>query len=158
MHEIGYIIVTDTIPANTGADVSDAIRTPEIAQNASLVSAHAAVRALLLEQQRDVARTHNVIMDGRDIGTVVLPNADVKIFLTADPEVRAKRRYDELVAKQQTVSLDQILADIRQRDTQDTTRAIAPLKQAADAVVVDTSHLEIEDVVAAIQTILGAAK
>ena len=122
-----------------GMDVSDDIRTQDISQKASLVSAHSVVRDVLLDMQRDVAKKHNVIMDGRDIGTVVLPRAKVKIFLTAAPEVRAKRRYDELIAKGQKANLHQILKEIQQRDHQDMNRPIAPLKQAKDAVLVDTS-------------------
>ena len=137
-----------------GMDVTDDIRTQEISQKASLVSAHSVVREVLLNMQRDVAKKHNVIMDGRDIGTVVLPKANVKIFLTADPEVRAKRRYDELIAKGQKANLPQILKEIQQRDHQDMTRAIAPLKQAKDAVKVDTSSLDIDGVVEAIKTVV----
>ena len=138
-----------------GMDVSGDIRTQDISQKASLVSAHAVVRDMLLDMQRDVAKKHNVIMDGRDIGTVVLPRANVKIFLTADPAVRAQRRYDELIAKGQKANLPQILKDIEQRDYQDTHRPIAPLKQAKDAVKVDTSALDIEGVVAAIKAIVS---
>ena len=138
-----------------GMDVSGDIRTQDISQKASLVSAHAVVRDMLLDMQRDVAKKHNVIMDGRDIGTVVLPRANVKIFLTADPEVRAKRRYDELIAKGQKADLNTILKEIQQRDYQDTHRPIAPLKQAKDAVKVDTSALDIEGVVAAIKAIVS---
>ena len=138
-----------------GMDVSDDIRTQDISQKASLVSAHAIVRDLLLDMQRDVAKKHNVIMDGRDIGTVVLPRADVKIFLTASAEVRAKRRYDELTAKGQKANFQQVLKEIQQRDYQDTHREVAPLKQAKDAVLVDTSELDIDGVVAAIRQIIG---
>ena len=138
-----------------GMDVSGDIRTQDISQKASLVSAHAVVRDVLLDMQRNVAKKHNVIMDGRDIGTVVLPKADVKIFLTADAEVRAKRRYDELIAKGQKADLNTILKEIKQRDYQDSHREIAPLKQAKDAVLVDTSSLDIEGVVAAIRQIVG---
>ena len=138
-----------------GMDVSGDIRTQDISQKASLVSAHAVVRDMLLDMQRDVAKKHNVIMDGRDIGTVVLPRANVKIFLTAEPEVRAKRRYDELIAKGQKANLPQILKEIQQRDYQDTHREIAPLKQARDAVKVDTSALDIEGVVTAIKAIVS---
>ena len=137
-----------------GMDVSDDIRTQDISQKASLVSAHSVVRDVLLDMQRDVAKKHNVIMDGRDIGTVVLPKANVKIFLTADPEVRAKRRYDELIGKGQKADLPQILKEIKQRDHQDMTRPIAPLKQARDAVLVDTSALDIDGVVAEIKSIV----
>lgn len=138
-----------------GMDVSADIRTQDISQKASLISAHAVVRDVLLDMQRAVARKHNVIMDGRDIGTVVLPRADVKIFLTADPAVRAKRRYDELIAKGQKADLQRIQKEIEQRDYQDTHREIAPLKQAKDAVKVDTSNLDIEGVVAAIKAIIA---
>ena len=138
-----------------GMDVTGEIRTQDISQKASLVSAHAVVRDMLLDMQRDVAKAHNVIMDGRDIGTVVLPKADVKIFLTADPEVRAKRRYDELIAKGQKANLDVILKEIKQRDYQDTHREVAPLKMARDSVKVDTSNLDIDQVVAEIKAIAG---
>ena len=138
-----------------GMDVTDDIRTPDISQKASLVSAHAMVRDMLLDMQRDVAKKHNVIMDGRDIGTVVLPRATVKIFLTASAEVRAKRRLDEMLAKGQKGSLGQVLADIKQRDYQDSHRPIAPLKQAKDAVLLDTSDLDIDGVVAAMKKIVG---
>ena len=138
-----------------GMDVSDDIRTQDISQKASLVSAHAMVRDMLLDMQRDVAKKHNVIMDGRDIGTVVLPRATVKIFLTASPEVRARRRVDELIAKGQKAEFNKVLQEIKQRDHQDSTRAIAPLKQAKDAILLDTSDLDIEGVIAAIKRIIG---
>ena len=138
-----------------GMDVTADIRTQEISQKASLVSAHAVVRDVLLDMQRDVAKKHNVIMDGRDIGTVVLPKATVKIFLTADPAVRAKRRCDELNAKGQKANFDKVLKEIQQRDYQDTHREIAPLKQAKDAVKVDTSALDVDGVVAVIKDIIG---
>ena len=137
-----------------GMDVSDDIRTQDISQKASLVSAHAIVRDMLLDMQRDVAKKHNVIMDGRDIGTVVLPRATVKIFLTASAEVRAQRRLDEMQAKGQQGSFKQVLADIQQRDYQDSHRAIAPLKQAKDAVLLDTSDLDIDGVIAAMKKIV----
>ena len=137
-----------------GMDVTDDIRTQDISQKASLVSAHKVVRDMLLDMQRDVAKQHNVIMDGRDIGTVVLPNATVKIFLTASAEVRAKRRTDELLAKGQQADFAQTLKDIQQRDYQDTHRPIAPLKQAADAVLLDTSDMNIQQVVEAMQKII----
>ena len=136
-----------------GMDVTDDIRTQDISQKASLVSAHKVVRDILLDMQRQVAREHNVIMDGRDIGTVVLPDADVKIFLTASAEIRAKRRFDELMAKGQTTTFEQVLKDVQQRDYQDTHRPIAPLKQADDAVLVDSSGLDIDGVVAAIKAV-----
>lgn len=135
-------------------DVTDDIRTPEISQGASLVSAHKVVRDMLLDMQRDVARKHNVIMDGRDIGTVVLPNATVKIFLTASAEVRAQRRCKELEAKGLPEKYEKVLKDIQQRDYQDSHRAIAPLKQARDAVLLDTSDLDIDGVVAAMLKIV----
>ena len=138
-----------------GMDVSDEIRTQDISQKASLVSAHKVVRDMLLDMQRSVAKKHNVIMDGRDIGTVVLPKANAKIFLTASAEVRAKRRTDELLAKGQKVSYEQTLKDIQQRDYQDMNRPIAPLKQAKDAVLLDTSDLNIEEVVARMKEIIG---
>ena len=136
-----------------GMDVTDEIRTQEISQKASLVSAHAVVREVLLDMQRDIAKAHNVIMDGRDIGTVVLPKATVKIFLTASPEVRAKRRCDELVAKGQKAKYETILKEIQQRDYQDTHREIAPLKMARDSIKVDTSDMDIDQVVAHIRDI-----
>ena len=138
-----------------GMDVTADIRTQDISQKASLVSAQPVVREVLLDMQRDVAKKHNVIMDGRDIGSVVLPRATVKIFLTASPEVRAKRRTDELIAKGQKADYAKVLQEIKQRDHQDTTRAIAPLKQAKDAILVDTSELDIPAVVAAIRKIVG---
>lgn len=137
-----------------GMDVTDDIRTPDISQKASLVSAQPVVRQVLLDMQREVAQENNVIMDGRDIGTVVLPGADVKVFLTASAEVRAQRRYAELQAKGSKDSLEKVLADIKLRDHQDSTRAIAPLKQASDAVLVDTSELDIEGAVEAIRRIV----
>ena len=137
-----------------GEDVSDAIRMPEISIYASDVSAVPEVRAFLMEMQRSFARTQNVIMDGRDIGTVVLPHADVKIFLTADAEVRAKRRYDELQQKGDKTPYAQILAETKQRDKQDSERAAAPLRQAADAVVLDTSGYTLEQSVEAILSLV----
>ena len=138
-----------------GMDVTDDIRTQEIGQKASLVSAHMIVREMLLDMQRDVAKQHNVIMDGRDIGTVVLPKATVKIFLTATPEVRAKRRYDELIAKGQKAKLDVILKEIQQRDYQDTHREVAPLKMCRDSIKLDTSDLDIDGVIAAMKEIIA---
>ena len=137
-----------------GMDVSGDIRTPDISQKASLISAHAVVRDMLLDMQRDVAKKHNVIMDGRDIGTVVLPRATVKIFLTASAEIRAQRRLDEMQAKGQKGSFKQVLADIQQRDYQDSHREIAPLKRAKDAVLLDTSDLDIDGVIAAMKKIV----
>ena len=138
-----------------GMDVTGEIRTQDISQKASLVSAHVVVREVLLDMQRDVAKEYNVIMDGRDIGTVVLPKANVKIFLTASAEVRAKRRTDELLAKGQKADYDTILKEIQQRDYQDTHREIAPLKMAKDSIKVDTSDMDIESVVKAIRVIVA---
>ena len=138
-----------------GMDVSDEIRTQDISQKASLVSAHKVVRDVLLDMQRDVAKKHNVIMDGRDIGTVVLPKATVKIFLTATAEERAKRRTAELIAKGQKADYAQTLKDIEQRDYQDMNRPIAPLKQAKDAILLDTSTLDIEGVLREMKRIIG---
>ena len=138
-----------------GMDVTNDIRTQEISQKASLVSAHAIVRDMLLDMQRDVARQHNVIMDGRDIGSVVLPKANVKIFLTASAEVRAQRRTDELTAKGQKANYSKILQEIQQRDYQDTHREVAPLKMCRDSIKVDTSELDIDGVVAHIRGIVA---
>lgn len=128
-----------------GEDVSEAIRAEEIGMAASDVSAHPAVRRFLLDTQRNMALTHDLLMDGRDIGTVILPNATVKIFLTASPEARAKRRMLELRQKGQPAEYETVLEDIRQRDWQDTHRETAPLKQAEDALLVDTSELDFEE-------------
>lgn len=129
-------------------DVSEAIRTPEASMAASAVSAIPAVRAYLLELQRSLAREHDVIMDGRDIGTVVLPNATVKIFLTASPEARAHRRHLELSAKGMDETYEDVLRDVKQRDYNDSHRAAAPMKQAEDAWLCDTSKLDFEQSVA----------
>lgn len=137
-----------------GMDVTGDIRTPEISQKASLISAHAVVRDMLLDMQRNMAEEYDVVMDGRDIGSVVLPKATVKIFLTASPEVRAKRRYQELLEKGQKASYAQVLKDVRQRDYQDTHRDIAPLKMCRDSVKVDTSEMDLEQSVAAIRKIV----
>ncbi|MGN0656643.1 MAG: (d)CMP kinase [Ruminiclostridium sp.] len=130
-----------------GEDVSEEIRLPEISMAASAVSAIPAVRRFLLDTQRSVAAENNVIMDGRDIGTVILPNAQVKIFITAKPEIRAKRRYDELVAKNTPTTFEEVLSDLMKRDYNDSHRAEAPLKQAEDAVLLDTSELDFEQTV-----------
>jgi len=137
-----------------GQDVNGLIRTPEISMATSTISKVAGVRRAMVAQQQALAKKQSVLMDGRDIGTVVLPKADVKIFLTADPAVRAKRRCDELLAKGEKADLPRILKEIEQRDYQDTNRPIAPLKQAKDAVKVDTSALDIDGVVAAIKKIV----
>ncbi len=130
-----------------GENVSEEIRLPEISMAASAVSAIPAVRRFLLDTQRNVAAKNNVIMDGRDIGTVILPNADVKIFITAAPEIRAKRRFDELTAKGVDVKFEDVLSDLNKRDYNDSHRAEAPLKQAADAILLDTSELDFEQTV-----------
>lgn len=133
-----------------GENVSSEIRLPEMSMAASAVSAIPCVRRFLLETQRKVARENNVIMDGRDIGTVILPDAEVKIFLTAKPEIRAKRRYDELVAKGLDVKFEDVLSDLNTRDYNDSHRAEAPLKQADDAVLLDTSEYDFEQSVEAV--------
>ncbi|MDE7192733.1 MAG: (d)CMP kinase [Oscillospiraceae bacterium] len=125
-------------------DVSEEIRLPEISMAASAVSSVPEVRTALLDMQRIIAENNDVIMDGRDIGTVVLPNADVKIFLTASSEIRAKRRYDELRAKGREVTFEEVLDDLNKRDYDDSHRAAAPLRAAEDAVVADTSGLDFE--------------
>jgi cytidylate kinase len=131
-----------------GEDVSAAIRTPDIGLGASQVSAHAEVRDALLELQRQAGRDGGVVLEGRDIGTVVFPDAEVKFFLTARPDVRARRRYQELVAKGQNVTFETTLADVLTRDQNDTNRAHAPLRQADDAILVDNSDTSIDEVVA----------
>ena len=137
-----------------GHDVTDEIRTAQMAIYASGVSAQPVVREFLLDMQRELARQHNVVMDGRDIGTVVLPDADVKIFLTASDTVRARRRFLELQEKGEKTSFEQVLSDLRQRDKQDSTRAIAPLRCAHDAVTLDTSEQTVEESVAAMLAII----
>ena len=127
-----------------GEDVSTAIRTEEVGMAASAVGANPEVRAFLLGMQRDMAKTQDVLMDGRDIGTVVLPDATVKIFLTASPEARATRRWKEYQQKGVEVSYEEVLADVRQRDYQYTHRAAAPLRQADDAQLLDTSEMNFE--------------
>ena len=129
-------------------DVSEEIRTPEISKIASAVSAHGLVRDALLDMQRNVAKTHDVIMDGRDIGSVVLPRADVKFFLTASPEVRAQRRFEELQAKGSKDTYSKVLKEVSDRDHADMTRAVAPLKQTKSHILVDTSDMTIEEVIA----------
>ena len=138
-----------------GMDVTADIRTPEISQKASLIAAQPVVREALLDMQREAARQYDVVMDGRDIGSVVLPKATVKIFLTASAEVRAHRRCKELQEKGQKVDYGQILKDIRQRDYQDTHRDIAPLKMTRDSVKLDTSDMTIDQVIAAMKKIIG---
>lgn len=140
-----------------GSDVSDKIRTPEVSMAASKVSAIPAVRAFLFDLQQKIARENDIIMDGRDIGTVVLPNADLKIFLTASPEARADRRFAELKNKENAPSYEQVLADIIKRDHDDSTRAIAPLKQAEDAILLDTTSLDLEQSVKAVMDLVKKA-
>ena len=138
-----------------GENVSEAIRTQEMSDASSAVSQHPAVRAYLLETQRRLARENNVLMDGRDIGTVVLPDAQVKIFLTASAEKRAERRYKEQIAKgDYSQTYDQVLAGCIQRDYNDSHRAIAPLKQAEDAVLADTSELDLAQSVQLVKEII----
>ena len=140
-----------------GVNHGDAIRTPEMSMYASHVSAIPAVRAFLLETQKQIAKTNSVIMDGRDIGTVILPNADVKIFLTASAECRAMRRYNELCARGQSVRYEDVLAEMNQRDEQDSSRAIAPAKPAEDAIILDNSDLDFDQSVDAIIEIVNKA-
>lgn len=137
-----------------GEDVSGFIRTPEISMYASKVSALPPVRAFLMEMQRSMARRTSVIMDGRDIGTVVLPDAALKIFLTASAEARAERRYKELLEKGQSVSYDDVLCDMAERDKKDTTRAAAPLRAADDAVLLDTSALSLAESIDAVAALV----
>ncbi len=134
-----------------GVDVSGEIRTPEVSMSASTISKHPSVRMKLVEKQREIAQKMSCVLDGRDIGTFVLPDADFKFFLTASTDVRAKRRYDELKAKGYEVDFEELKAEIIKRDEQDSTRSIAPLKQADDAVLVDTSNMTIEEVVKTIK-------
>ena len=135
-------------------DVTEDIRSPEMSKIASAISAHKLVRDTLLEMQRDMARKHNVIMDGRDIGSVVLPKADVKIFLTASAEVRAERRYAELQAKGAKDSYQKVLKEIVDRDYADSHRAVAPLKQTRSHILVDTSEMDIDQVVETLKQIV----
>lgn len=135
-------------------DVTDLIRTPEVSKVASDVSSIKEVRQFLLNLQRNLTKEHNVIMDGRDIGTVILPNADVKIFLEASPEQRAKRRYKELVEKNINVSFDQVLQEIKVRDYNDSNRSVAPLKPAEDAITVDSTNLDLQDTINKIKQLI----
>ena len=147
--ELKYIDGNQRVFLN-GEDVSDEIRLPEASMAASNVSAIPEVRAFLLDLQRDMAKKNNVVMDGRDIGTVILPDAQYKFFLTATAEVRAERRYKELQEKGITVDFNELLEEIKQRDYNDSHRATAPLKQADDAVYVDSSDLTLEEAISAI--------
>ena len=137
-----------------GSDVSEEIRSPEISMCASNVSAIAAVRDYLTDMQRNMAKKYDVIMDGRDIGTVILPNADVKVFLTASADSRAARRYKELIKKGSEISFNEVLSDMKLRDEQDTKRAAAPLKAAEDAVYLDTSDMSFDESVDAVTRLI----
>lgn len=141
--ELKYIDGEQRVFLN-GEDVSDKIRTPEVSMGASAVSVIPRVRDFLFNLQKQIAAENNVVMDGRDIGTVVLPNADVKIFLTASAEERARRRHKELTEKGEQVSFEEVLADVNKRDYNDTHRDIAPLKQAEDAVLCDTTNVDLQ--------------
>ncbi|MBE6887754.1 MAG: (d)CMP kinase [Ruminococcaceae bacterium] len=142
--ELKYIDGEQRILLN-GTDVSKEIRMNEVSMAASKTSAYKAVRAFLLDAQRNVAKTQSVIMDGRDIGTVVLPDAEIKIFIVGDATVRAKRRHKELLEKGQNISLQEVLEDIITRDHNDTNRAEAPLRQAKDAVLLDTTYKNFDE-------------
>ena len=135
-------------------DVSEDIRTPEISKIASTVSAHKLVRDTLLDMQRDVARKNNVIMDGRDIGSVVLPKADVKFYLTASAEVRARRRYEELKAKGSKDTYEKVLKEVNDRDYADMNREVAPLKQTKSHILVDTSDMDVDQVIETMKAIV----
>ena len=145
--ELTYIDDTQRVLLD-GEDVSELIRTPEVSMAASAVSAMPAVRKFLFHLQREIASSHNVIMDGRDIGTVVLPHAQVKIFLSASAEDRARRRYDEMLAKGMEAVYEDVLEDMKQRDYNDSHRAAAPLKPADDAIMVDTPGNTLEESIA----------
>lgn len=140
-----------------GEDVSESIRTPEMSDYASNVSAMPQVRAYLMDMQRQMARRYDVIMDGRDIGTVVLPDASLKVFLTADVEKRAARRYKELLEKGTETSFDEVLAEMRVRDARDSNRETAPLKAAEDAVILDTGDMTLEESISALLDLIRAS-
>lgn len=152
--DLGYHNGTQTVSLN-GEDLGDRIRTPEMSMYASAVSSIPSVRAFLLDTQRDIAKRHSVIMDGRDIGTVILPEADVKIFLTASDECRAKRRCDELCAKGIATTYEEVLSDMRERDRADSTRAVAPAIAAPDAIPFDNSWMTPEECVERIAAIVA---
>ena len=151
--ELGFVDGAQHVFLN-GEDVSEAIRTPEASMGASNVSAIPAVRTFLFDLQRDIAKNNNCIMDGRDIGTTILPDADVKIFLTASVEERATRRYKELIAKGEDVTFEAVIEDVKTRDYNDSHRAVSPLKKADDAIEVDTTGMNIEESVDAISNII----
>ncbi len=152
--DLEYIDGVQHVKLN-GEDVSELIRTPEVSVCASEVSALAGVRAFLLDLQRSIAAEHDCVLDGRDIGTVVLPNAQNKIYLTASPEARAMRRYNEMIAKGEAVEYNDVLRDVLYRDQNDSTRANAPLKSAPDAVIVDSTKLTLEETIDAIDKLIG---
>lgn len=139
-------------------NVTGRLRSEEVGTMASKTSVYPTVREKLVELQRELAKVNNVIMDGRDIGTCVLPNANLKIYLTASVDARAKRRYDELVAKGENADYDVIATDIRERDERDTNRDVSPLRQAEDAVLVDSSNMTIEEVVCRVQNLFQERK
>jgi len=140
--EVGFVLVNDAQHVTlNGEDVEGLVRTLEVGNRASQVSQIKEVRAFLVAQQQKMGDAKGIVMDGRDIGTVVFPKAELKLFLTASPEVRAQRRYDELVAKGEKPKFDEVLADVNDRDYRDTHRAESPLRQAEDAIVVDNSHM-----------------
>lgn len=151
--ELKYVDGEQKVILN-GADVSKEIRLNEVSMAASKTSAYKAVRAFLLDTQRNMAKTQSVIMDGRDIGTVVLPDAEIKIFIVGDATVRAKRRHAELLEKGQNISLQEVLEDIITRDHNDTNRAEAPLKQAKDAVLLDTTYKNFDEAYEAVLDIV----
>lgn len=152
--DLGYRDGAQVVSLN-GEDLGDRIRTPEMSMYASAVSAIPAVRAFLLDTQRDIAKRHSVIMDGRDIGTVILPDADVKIFLTASNECRAQRRCDELRAKGIETTYEEVLADMQERDRADSTRAVAPAIAAPDAIPFDNSWMTPEECVERIAALVA---
>ncbi len=151
--EMAYENGTQVIYLN-GENVGDRIRTQEMSMYASAVSAHPAVRDFLLATQRNIAKTQSIVMDGRDIGTVIFPDAEVKIFLTATPEDRARRRYEEQLSRGIAVEYEQVLAEIIERDHNDSTRAVAPLKPAEDAVILDNTGFSVEMSAAAVADII----
>jgi cytidylate kinase len=151
--KLGFENGTQCVYLN-GEEVSAYIRTPEISMGASKVSAIPKVREFLLDLQRDIAKNNNVIMDGRDIGTVVLPKAECKIFLTASAECRAQRRYKELVEKGENVKYEDVLSDVNERDYNDSHREIAPLKPSKESVIADTSELTLDESIALIVKII----
>jgi len=135
-------------------DLTDAIRLSDVTMKTSEIASNPAIRSIISEQQKQIAKTNSVIMDGRDIGTVIIPDAEIKIFLTASPEERAKRRYKELTEKDIKVEFDSILKEIIERDKNDTNRDIAPLKKAPDAIEIDTTDLTIDQVISKIEKIV----